>query len=149
MLNDDTDFPQSLAFAFLEQYEALGFRLECVSDLMITDKHNLKYALRIKVENTLDIPKTTTPYFMFDENILKFAVTFFLMDVFEQGNNYRVPVTYDMINAVFEIVKTILFCAGVRQLYAAVINPLEIKQLVKENKVGQFRQWLSTVENNE
>lgn len=149
MLIDDSNFPQSLAFAFLEQYEELGFRLECISDLIWTDNHSLKYALRVNVDNTLDIPKTATPYFMFDENVLKLAIVFFLTEAFEQGNNYRVPVTYDMINAVFEIVKSMLYCAGTRQLYRAVINPFEIKQLIKENKVGQFRQWLSTVENNE
>lgn len=139
-----TPFPQQLATEFFSTYYSIGLKPVQVAS---TDRQpENRYALQIEYGNTL-YADTKNPDFLINEETLKDAVILFLVEDSARGSEYEYPVTADLIESVFMLVKAKMHWAIAMGYIELLFDPETLKRLLDNNEIGQLHGFVaSTVE---
>ena len=139
----NTPYPQELARKFLTSFDDVKLKLVQVASTDGQDK-NL-YALRIEDGETL-YSDTKLWDFLIKEETLKDAVMNFIVYDSLSGSEFQYPITNDLLNAVFEIVKVKLHDDIVIGHIELLFNPYAYNRLVEDREIGQLHGFAATVD---
>lgn len=141
-----TPLPQQLATEFFSKYYSIGIKPVQVEST--NDQPDNRYALQIQYGNKL-YPDYKTPYFFINEETLKDAVVMFLVEDSLHGSEFEYPVTDDLINAVFAIIKAKMHSSIAMGHIQLLLDPDALKNLLDDGKIGQSFGFVVTADEEE
>ncbi len=138
-----TPSPQELATEFFSTYYSIGLKPVQVAS---TDRQpENRYALQIEYGNTF-YADTKNADFLINEETLKDAVILFLIEDSARGSEYKYPVTADLIESVFMLVKAKMHWAIAMGHIELLFDPETLKRLLETNEIGQLHGFVASTD---